>query len=361
MRGAAPTRTSIATAPRPLAGRMTSAMTSASDAWPRIGATPAELVFEVGALRVLRYRPTTGPVSGPPFLLVMPVINKSYVVDLTPNTSLVGALQAAGVDTYLVDWGTATLADRNRGLDALVTRILPRIEAAVLAASGSKQLVLAGYCLGGTIAVCRAAHASKKPEHASRYAGLVTFHTPVSFADAGPLGTLTAPENFPVDAILAAFGNMPGWLLQQGFGGNRPSAIAAKYRRLLDKSDDKDAVEEFIALEKWNSDNVPVTGAFYERLIKDLYRGDKLAKGELTIDGAAISMKAIRCPVLALCAKDDAICLPHQARALVDAVSSDTTSCVELTGGHVRSLTGPKARHAVAKTLAAWIAERAAR
>ena len=161
-----------------------------------------------------------------------------------------------------------------------------------------------------------------------------------------------------MEKILAAFGNMPGWLLQQGFGGSTPKAIAQKLKKLVDKCDDKDAVEEFIALEKWNTDNVPVTGAFYERLIKDLYRGDKLAKGELTIGGEAISMKAIACPVLALCAKDDGICLPHQARALVENVSSNEKSCVELTGGHVRSLTGPKARHQVAKTLASWIAER---
>ncbi len=345
--------------------RLTTALQSAADAWPRIGATPAELVLELGSIRVLRYAPISSSERsesrGLPFLLVMPVINRSYVVDLTPSTSLVGALQAAGVETYLVDWGKPTLSERRRGLDDLVTRLLPRIEKAVLEASDAKQLVLGGYCLGGTIAVSRVAHAAKKPAEAKRFAGLITFHAPVSFADAGPLGVMTAPENFPVDALLAAFGNMPGWLLQQGFGGNQPKAVAQKLKKLVQKCDDRDAVEEFIALEKWNSDNVPVTGAFYERLIKDLYRGDKLARGELTIAGEPISMAAIECPVLALCAKDDGICLPHQARALVESVKSGVKSCVELTGGHVRSLTGPKARHEVAKMLASWIAERGTR
>jgi polyhydroxyalkanoate synthase len=345
------------------APRVTSAGDSERDGWPRIGTTPAELVHQQGSLRVLRYRPTTGSAGGPPLLLVMPVINRAYIVDLTPATSLVGALQAAGVDLFLLDWGKSTLADRNRGLDELVTKVLPRVEASVLATSGANGLALAGYCLGGTIAVCRAAHAAKA-KMGKPHAGLMTIHAPVSFADAGPLGTFTAPENFPLEAILKAFGNMPGWLLQQGFYGQKPLQHVAKYRRLFERlvdadetrrAETRDAVEEFIALERWNSDNVPVTGAFYQRLIQDLYRDDRLAQGTLTIAGEPISLSSITCPTLVVVAKDDPICLPHQARALADGVTSRDKQVLELTGGHVRSLTAPKVRHDVAKKMAAWI------
>jgi polyhydroxyalkanoate synthase len=339
--------------PAESAPRMTCSGPTLAEAWPRIGTTPAELVHTQGSVRLLRYRPTGKPVGGPPVLLVMPVINRSYVVDLTPGTSFVAALQAAGVDTYMIDWGRFRSAEKNTGLDALVTRVLPRLERKVLEVSGSKELVLMGYCLGGTIAVCRAAHGPAK-----HHAGLVTIHTPVSFANTGALGTLTAPENFPVESILEAFGNMPGWLLQQGFSAGKPFHYTQKAKRLLERCEDKDSVEEFIALEKWNSDNVPVTGAFYQRLIQDLYRDDRLAKGTLEISGKTASLAAITCPVLVIVAKDDPICLPHQAEALLQHVSSAERSAHELTGGHVRSLTGPKARHAVAKKLAGWVAAR---
>src|SRR5205807_8085619 len=91
--------------PRPPAPRVTSAGETERAAWPRIGTTPAELVHEEGPRRVLRYRAA----GSPPFFLVMPVINRAYVADLTPATSLVAALQAAGIDPFLLDWGRPTL------------------------------------------------------------------------------------------------------------------------------------------------------------------------------------------------------------------------------------------------------------
>ncbi len=365
MSTAAPKRTGMA----PPAPRMTSAGESESESWPRIGTTPAELVLERGRVRLLRYRPRV-PAAGPPFLLVMPVINRAYIADLTPATSIMTAFQEAGIDTFLVDWGKPGLADKDVGLDDLVARELPAIERSVLEISGAPELVLGGYCLGGTIAVCRAARgaAATNARERARHAGLVTWHAPVSFADAGPLGTFTAPANFPVEALVAAFGNMPGWLLQQGFSMGKPLQHVAKYRRLWErlahedryfkKLETRDALEEFIALERWNSDNVPVTGAFYLRLINDLYRGDRLVKGTLAIKGENLSLTAITCPVLVVVAKDDPICLPHQARALVEHVSSAEKSVHEVSGGHVRSLTGPRARMPFARTLATWIAAR---
>lgn len=335
---------------------------------PRIGTTPAELVFREGSLRLLRYRPTTTPIDAPPLLLVMPVINRPYVVDLTPATSFVGALQDAGVDLFVLDWGRPRLGDRNVGLADYAAKKLPRVEAKVLAASGAKELVLAGYCLGGTIAVTRAALAGAKGE--KRHAGLVTIHAPVSFGDAGPLGTMTKKENFPVEALLAAFGNMPGEMLQQGFYQFKPMQQVAKWKRLFDRLDAHDRlfprtevqeqVEEFIALETWNSDNVPVTGAFYKTLIQDLYQGDKLVKNELEVAGQTVRLAAIECPVLVIVAKDDPICLPHMAAALLEKVSSQVTEATELTGGHVRSLTGPRVRHKVAGRIASWCAARKA-
>lgn len=330
--------------------------------WPRVGTTPAELVYRAGSLKLLRFRPTREPkVQGPPLLLVMPVINRSFVVDLTPDTSFVGALQEAGIDTFLIDWGRPTLGDRRLGLDEIVTRVLPRVERRVLAVAGSEELVLAGYCLGGTIAVCRAARGQAieaGPERAA-HAGLITIHTPVSFADAGLLGTMTTEDNFPVEALLEAFGNVPGWLLQQGFYGLKPLAHVLRHKRLYDKLEDREAVEEFLALERWNHENVPVTGAFYKQLIVDLYREDRLAKGTLELAGRRVSLGAIRCPVLVVTAEDDPICLTHQAKALLDEVSSVEKSVHLLKGGHVRSLTSSRSRHRVAARLSDWIGARA--
>jgi polyhydroxyalkanoate synthase len=315
--------------------------------WPRIGALEGDLIHAEGSMRLIRYRPAK-PVSATPLLLVMPVINRAWIVDLTPETSFVGALVGAGIDTFVLDWGRPTLADREVGLDDLVARLLPRCELRALRASGSARLALAGYCLGGTIAVCRAALGAGEDRHA----GLLTINAPVSFRDAGLLGLLCAKENFPVDALLAAFGNMPGGLLQQGFHALRPLLASAKLRRLVDKADDAQALEEIAAMELWNQDNAPVTGAFYRRLIEDLYRGDRLAKGSLDIAGRRVDLSEIACPVLVVAAKDDPICLFEQATALLDHAKGRV---LEVRGGHVRSVVGSHARGKLAPEIASWL------
>lgn len=317
----------------------------ASD-WPRIGAIEGDLVHAEGSLRLIRYRPET-PIAAPPLLLVTPVINRAWIVDLTPETSFIGALTGAGIDTFVLDWGRPTLADRSVGLDDCVARLLPRCETRALRAAGVEKLALAGYCLGGTIAVCRAALA---PVHA----GLVTINAPVSFRDAGLLGQLCAEENFPVDALLDAFGNMPGGLLQQGFYALRPLLASAKLRRIADKAEDAKALEEIAAMELWNQDNTPVTGAFYRRLIKDLYREDQLARGSLDIDGRRVDLSAIACSTLVIAAEDDPICLFDQATALLDHVKGPK-KVLSLRGGHVRSVVGPHARKKLAPEIASWL------
>jgi polyhydroxyalkanoate synthase subunit PhaC len=40
-------------------------------------------------------------------LIVMSLISRSYVLDLSPDNSFIGQLREAGLDVYLLDWGGA--------------------------------------------------------------------------------------------------------------------------------------------------------------------------------------------------------------------------------------------------------------
>jgi polyhydroxyalkanoate synthase len=328
-------------------------------AWPRVGPTAAEVVHREGSARLLRYRPApeAAPAAArPPVLIVLPVINRYYILDLTERTSVVSALVARGIDTFLLDWGRPLLADRERlGLDGCVERILPRFEAKARAAAGAGRIVLGGYCLGGTIAACRAALAG--PE--SGLAGLVTINAPVSFADAGFLGRLTEPDCFPLGALLGAFGNMPGALVQEGFTGLKPTQQVTKYERLFERAADADFAEEFAALELWNRDNVPIAGSFYRTLIEDLYRGDRLARGELEVGGRRVDLGAIGVPTLVISTEDDAICLPAQATALLEKIApAAEREHVSLRGGHIRGIVGKGSRERVATAIEGFLGRR---
>src|SRR5882672_11254280 len=67
----------------------------------RVGTTAHDVVFEHGALKLLRYRRTTPAVYAEPILLCYALINRAYILDLQQDKSVVGRYLEQGFDVYL--------------------------------------------------------------------------------------------------------------------------------------------------------------------------------------------------------------------------------------------------------------------
>lgn len=314
------------------------------------GATPHRVVWRSGPVSIRRYAPDE-PRGAAPLVFVMPFINRFRVVDLEPGTSLVGRLVARGLEVYLVDWGAPRRTDAGTDLEDYVLRYLPR----ALEATGHEQVDLLGLCLGGTLSTIFAA------THPARVRRLATLVAPVDFGDMDLLGLWTDARWFPVERLTAAFGNMPGALVNQGFVWQKPVAALTKLQRAWPRFDDAAFAEFFCLLESWSNDGVDVPGAAYRRLIGALYRDNRLAKGELTLrrggDVLAVDLGAIRCPVFVASATDDQICPPPAAKALLDLVGTPAAqrTHVAVKGGHIAPLVGPRARASLQDPLADWL------
>ena len=123
---------------------------------PTLGATPKEVVWTRGKAELWRYR--NGPIKyGPPVLIVHSLVSRSYILDLRPGNSLVEYLTAAGLDVYMLDWGVPDDLDADNDLERYVDFYLPRAVKAVRRESGSDEVTLMGYCLGGVLAALYAA------------------------------------------------------------------------------------------------------------------------------------------------------------------------------------------------------------
>src|SRR5206468_12057849 len=81
-------------------------------------ADPPELWRE-GSTRLLDYRPE----GGIPVLVVPSLVNRSYVLDLTPERSLLRAWATNGLRPLLVDWGRPGLEERGFDLTGYVLRL----------------------------------------------------------------------------------------------------------------------------------------------------------------------------------------------------------------------------------------------
>ena len=82
-----------------------------------------------------------------PVVLVPSMVNKSDILDLLADRSLLRFLAAQGFDSYLLDWGRPSEDAGQADADtAMAERLIPAIE------SLGKPVLLLGYCMGGLFA-----------------------------------------------------------------------------------------------------------------------------------------------------------------------------------------------------------------
>lgn len=315
----------------------------------KLAPTPKDAVLKDGTATVYHFRPGTNraPAGSAPLLLVPSLINRWYVLDLRAGSSVAESLVAAGIDTYLLDWGTPEPEDRFLAWDDVLAR-LARAVRRVKRETGSSKVGLLGYCMGATLSGIHTAL------HPDEIAALVNLAGPFDFAEGGFLKQMTCPRWFDVDAIVDA-GNLSPEQMQSGFQALRPTQNLAKMVGYLDRMHDAAAREGFDALEAWAGDNIPFPAEAYRRYIKELYQENQLVKGEHHVAGKRVDLGNIRCPVLTITADRDTIVPPRAALALAEKANAREKEHLTVPGGHVGAVVGSRASKALYPAMGAWL------
>lgn len=319
---------------------------------PAVGQTPADVVHTENKWRLLRYR--AGP-SGrryrTPVLLVPSLINRHYVLDLTPGRSFAEFMRDRGHDVFIIDWGTPGPEDRFLEFETICDRYLGRALRVSSRLAGAEQSHLLGYCLGGTLA---AIHAAARPD---RVRSFVALAAPIDFHDDGLLSLWMQPQFFDVRAVVRAFGNVPWPIMQAAFHLLKPTMNLVKGVGLIERAWDDEFLDGFLAVEKWGNDNVSFPGAAYQRYIEALYQRNELVNGEFALHGTPARLENITCPTMAVTFKDDHIVPWRSAAVLLDHVRAAEKKHLELRGGHVGAVVSRKAADGLWPALSAWWAE----
>ena len=301
---------------------------------PKVGQTPHTVVWTENKWRLLKFSPATRKFATP-ILMVPSLINRWYILDLGPERSLIEWLVAQGHEVFCIDWGTPGPEDRYLTWDDIAGRYVGR--ALRIAARETGKAHVLGYCLGGTLA---ASYVAAFPESV---ASLLALAAPIDFAHGGIMSTWTRTPTFDVAAIVNAFGNVPHQLMQASFNMLRPTLRAQKMVAVLDRAWDDEFLDGFLATETWGNDNVSFPGACYAQYIQELYRENRLIKGEFTLLGRRALLSNITCPVLAIAFADDHIVPVPSAQPLIDAVGGRDKQILVDRGGHVGAVVSRKA------------------
>lgn len=317
-----------------------------------MGSTPHEVVYEEGALRLLRYSNDSIKFAEP-ILICFALVNRPYILDLQGNRSVVRQLLDRGFDVYLIDWGTPTDADHTLRLSDYVCRLMKNVTDFVRQKVGNTQLNLLGYCMGGTLSTMFTAL------YQERVSNLVLMATPIEFGTAeGTLNLWAHEDHFDVDQLIDAYGNCPGEFLQYCFQLMKPvQNFAEKYLNLCERLDDDAFLDNFFAMERWANDSIPVAGETFREYIKSLYQQNRLVKGEMSLDETPVKLDAINCPLLLLVADQDHLVPPNSTLAIKQYVRSNDVKSMSINAGHIGLAVSSKAHRQLWPQAVDWIAE----
>lgn len=272
--------------------------------------------------------------SGQAVVFVPSLINPPHVLDLARGNSLLRWLARQGVRPMLVDWGVPGPEERDLDIAGHVEQLL-----LPLLRTLRRPPALAGYCLGGTMAMAAAA--------LSETAGLALIASPWHFGGYGD--SLSAMSEL-WDAAYAPcekLGLVPMEVLQSGFWQLDPRRTVAKFERFGQLAPGSAEARAFVALEDWANEGAPLTFGAGRQLFDDFLVADLPGRGKWEVGGRIIRSEAIAAPSIAFVSTSDRIVPATTAAQLRE--RSETAL------GHVGMIVGARARTALWEPLAAWL------
>mgnify|MGYP003581289824 FL=1 len=319
---------------------------------PKVGPTPRQEIYRTNKSRLWRYE-SRRTIRTPLLFVPNLGISRPYIFDLMPKGSFIEYMTQQGFDFYLVDWGVFGEEDNGLTVEHAVTKILPRLARKALESSGASEMSVLGYCMGAPLS---ASFVTTHPEFPLK--NFINMAGPIDFAHVGLFGKWLAPEVFDVDKYVDTLGSIPADMVKMGFKLLKPTMDVSTNLNLWWNLWNPEYVSGFNALNKWANEYLPFPGEFFRQWVRDFYQQNKLIKGELVMGGRRVDLREIRCPVLAVGAKEDNIAPPACVKPLIDAVSTRDKEYVELPGGHISLIAGRGASVHCWPKVASWLAAR---
>lgn len=292
-------------------------------------------IWTEGEARLLDFNP-----GGSPTVLFVPsLVNRAYVLDLAPGRSMMRWLADAGVRPLLLDWGWPGAVERRYTLTDVIAGPMER---SLAVAAKTAPAVLAGYCMGGLLTL---ALALRRPEHVRALALLAT---PWSFLP-GPV----AAQLPLLEPALTLTGTLPVDALQALFAAVEPGSVAAKFRRFATLDPDSPAAHDFVILEDWLNDGVPLAAPIAREVLGEWYGHDTPGRGLWRVAGEPIRPENLRIPTWIAAPQRDRIVPPESALPLASLVPDAVLH--RPPSGHIGMTAGPRARDALWMPMLTWL------
>ena len=318
-----------------------------------VAITPGKVVFRNHLIELIQYTPTTKKVYPEPLLIVPSCIMKYYILDLSPENSMVRYLVGQGHTVFMISWRNPDASDRDVGMQDYLQMGVMEAMAAVKARTSAPRIHAMGYCLGGTfLAIVAAAlgQGDAKAQHQMRgqnphrrqedgialdslpeLASVTLLAAQTEFSEPGELGVFIDDDQLnTLRQAMARTGYLSGRQMAGSFQfmNSRDLIWSRNTRRYLLGKD-----EVGNDMMSWNADVTRLPERMHSEYLSSLFLNNALASGHYRVGGVGVALMDIDAPMLVVGTVRDHVS-PWRSVYKIHQLTDTQTTFILAAGGH---------------------------
>ncbi len=302
-----------------------------------LATTPGKVVYQNELMQLIQYEPITEQVHSRPLLLVPAWINKYYIMDLSEEKSLVRWLVSQGHTVFIISWRNPDERLADRGFEDYMLEGPVAALDVVRAVTGSEEVNLVGYCLGGTLSACTLAWLAARGDHRVRAASFLTCM--LDFEYPGELEVFLDEEQISaLERRMGDKGYLEGRYMASTFNMLRANDLVWSFfvHNYL-KGDEPFPFD----LLYWNSDSTNMPAKMHSFYLRNMYQRNLLKEpGSIELAGEPIDLGRIDVPAYFMSAREDHIA-PWQSTIRGPRLLAGPTRYVLGGSGHIAGVINP--------------------
>ena len=312
-----------------------------------LAVTPGAVVARTEVFELIQYQPATPTVHQFPLLMVPPMINKYYIIDIAPGRSMLEFFVAQGYQVFVISWRNPGKDARHWDLNSYGGAVADSLSA-IRSITEAAKVNICGLCAGGILSSMVCAHLSAT----GQLDQIATLFLGVTVLDQSQAGTTVAlmDQTTAAASILAsrARGYMDGRTLAEVFAWLRPNDLIWNYwvnNYLQGKTP-----PPFDIL-YWNADTTRMPARLHRNFVEIAMANALTKPGATSMLGSPVDLSKIGVDSYVVAGIDDHI-VPWPSAYRATQLLGGNIRFVLSTSGHVASMVNPPANPKAAYRLA---------
>ena len=294
-----------------------------------VATMPGKVVYRNHLIELIQYEPTTDKVRPEPVLIIPAWIMKYYILDLSPENSLVRWLVGQGFTVFAISWRNPVACDRDLTMADYRRMGVEGALDAIEAIMPGQKVHATGYCLGGTMLSITAA--SMGPAATDRLASITLLAAQVDFTEPGELALfIDASQMHFLDSMMWNRGYLSADQMAGAFQLLRSNDLV--WSRMIHDylMGQRTPMNDLMA---WNADSTRMPWRMHSEYLQRLYLDNELAAGRFMVDGRPALLQNIRAPIFAVGTERDHVA-PWKSVYKIHQFTDAETTFVLTSGGH---------------------------